>query len=401
MLRVVTPFVACVFVRDKSPSPMIYCESATNELPLFAIPFLKCPSIVSSQKLDSHSCHSSSPSRHNEMSLLATNERPLSCTCLPKLLADEPSGPNGSQQSLAIDECDELVADETVLSTSCPLPRSTCLHAADTHTFSANLTERLNDYYAYRVERKKSLTPYRGAARTDGPSVDVPDFGRWPKSAARPPAKLTPHFKGLGGPHAAAPKPKHFPIAAVGHTDDTLFPMSMPPIVVTGSSSQASLVDDAHAARRASALTASTNSIASDTVNNPHMPHLNYVHTHNSDTTQATQTSTRRPRHSIAGQMGFFKIMDIAGGFSRKMATSTNSLFSTAVISGSSSAPNLHQIHTASPSGRLPRFFLFRGARVDGAHSAAGWSAREPSTRSAANVTLDGCSFRAFLPTQL
>lgn len=33
------------------------------------------------------------------------------------------------------------------------------------------------------------------------------------------------------------------------------------------------------------------------------------------------------------------------------MATSTNSLFSTAVISGSSSAPNLHQINSTSPSG--------------------------------------------------
>ncbi|XP_031625393.1 inositol hexakisphosphate and diphosphoinositol-pentakisphosphate kinase isoform X8 [Contarinia nasturtii] len=69
------------------------------------------------------------------------------------------------------------------------------------------------------------------------------------------------------------------------------------------------------------------------------------------DGTQSTQCSTKKQaRHSIPNQMGFFKIMDIAGGFSRKMATSTNSLFSTAVISGSSSAPNLHQINTASPS---------------------------------------------------
>lgn len=51
--------------------------------------------------------------------------------------------------------------------------------------------------------------------------------------------------------------------------------------------------------------------------------------------------------------MGLFKIMDIAGGFSRKMTMSTNSLFSTAVISGSSSAPNLRDMipNTASPSG--------------------------------------------------
>ncbi|XP_058442888.1 inositol hexakisphosphate and diphosphoinositol-pentakisphosphate kinase 2 isoform X14 [Malaya genurostris] len=60
-------------------------------------------------------------------------------------------------------------------------------------------------------------------------------------------------------------------------------------------------------------------------------------------------TAVRRQRHSIAGQMSYFKML---GGFGKKMATSTNSLFSTAVISGSSSAPNLRDMipSTASPS---------------------------------------------------
>ncbi|KFB40189.1 AGAP000926-PB-like protein [Anopheles sinensis] len=64
----------------------------------------------------------------------------------------------------------------------------------------------------------------------------------------------------------------------------------------------------------------------------------------------ASATSVRRQRHSIAGQMSYFKML---GTFSKKMATSTNSLFSTAVISGSSSAPNLRDMipSTASPSG--------------------------------------------------
>uniref|UniRef100_A0A182NVE5 Uncharacterized protein n=1 Tax=Anopheles dirus TaxID=7168 RepID=A0A182NVE5_9DIPT len=64
----------------------------------------------------------------------------------------------------------------------------------------------------------------------------------------------------------------------------------------------------------------------------------------------ATATTVRRQRHSIAGQMSYFKML---GTFSKKMATSTNSLFSTAVISGSSSAPNLRDMipSTASPSG--------------------------------------------------
>ncbi|XP_063706577.1 inositol hexakisphosphate and diphosphoinositol-pentakisphosphate kinase isoform X3 [Culicoides brevitarsis] len=68
--------------------------------------------------------------------------------------------------------------------------------------------------------------------------------------------------------------------------------------------------------------------------------------------TDSPQSGTRRQRHSIAsGQMGVFKSL----GFSRKMAASTNSLFSTAVISGSSSAPNLRDMipSTATPSGKV------------------------------------------------
>uniref|UniRef100_A0A1Q3FFX5 Inositol hexakisphosphate and diphosphoinositol-pentakisphosphate kinase n=1 Tax=Culex tarsalis TaxID=7177 RepID=A0A1Q3FFX5_CULTA len=63
----------------------------------------------------------------------------------------------------------------------------------------------------------------------------------------------------------------------------------------------------------------------------------------------SSSTTQRRQRHSIAGQMSYFKML---GGFGKKMATSTNSLFSTAVISGSSSAPNLRDMipSTASPS---------------------------------------------------
>ncbi|XP_055589613.1 inositol hexakisphosphate and diphosphoinositol-pentakisphosphate kinase isoform X2 [Uranotaenia lowii] len=70
-----------------------------------------------------------------------------------------------------------------------------------------------------------------------------------------------------------------------------------------------------------------------------------------SSTAGGSGTAVRRQRHSIAGQMSYFKML---GGFGKKMATSTNSLFSTAVISGSSSAPNLRDMipNTASPSGK-------------------------------------------------
>nr|CAD7256131.1 unnamed protein product [Timema shepardi] len=80
------------------------------------------------------------------------------------------------------------------------------------------------------------------------------------------------------------------------------------------------------------------------------------------DVKKEDSTVTRRHRHSISGQMSYLKMLGFGvapgGGLvvqqHRKMnsAGSTNSLFSTAVISGSSSAPNLRDIipNTASVS---------------------------------------------------
>lgn len=66
----------------------------------------------------------------------------------------------------------------------------------------------------------------------------------------------------------------------------------------------------------------------------------------------------KRHRHSIAGQMSYFKMLGFGYGgplaFKKLAGGSTNSLFSTAVISGSSSAPNLRDMipNTASASGK-------------------------------------------------
>lgn len=67
--------------------------------------------------------------------------------------------------------------------------------------------------------------------------------------------------------------------------------------------------------------------------------------------------ATKRHRHSISGQMSYFKVMGLSygmPGLKKMVAGSTNSLFSTAVISGSSSAPNLRDMipSTASGSGK-------------------------------------------------
>ncbi|XP_019865972.2 inositol hexakisphosphate and diphosphoinositol-pentakisphosphate kinase isoform X2 [Aethina tumida] len=62
----------------------------------------------------------------------------------------------------------------------------------------------------------------------------------------------------------------------------------------------------------------------------------------------------RRHRHSIAGQMSYFKMLGFGCGgplgIKKLIGGSTNSLFSTAVISGSSSAPNLRDMITSTAS---------------------------------------------------
>lgn len=74
-------------------------------------------------------------------------------------------------------------------------------------------------------------------------------------------------------------------------------------------------------------------------------------------TSSSSSVSSRRQRHSIAGQMSYMKMLGF-GGFSKKMTTSSNSLFSTAVITGSSSAPNLRDMIPVSSSGKFIFMFI-------------------------------------------
>lgn len=88
-------------------------------------------------------------------------------------------------------------------------------------------------------------------------------------------------------------------------------------------------------------------------INNTTIPHKKIVKIHNPELPNSSNSTVRRQRHSIAGQMNYFKFLGF-GGFNKKINNSANSLFSTAVISGSSSAPNLRDIISntiSSPSG--------------------------------------------------
>ncbi|XP_044737753.1 inositol hexakisphosphate and diphosphoinositol-pentakisphosphate kinase isoform X2 [Chrysoperla carnea] len=102
----------------------------------------------------------------------------------------------------------------------------------------------------------------------------------------------------------------------------------------------------------------SSNRVKNVLSNNNVVPKTSDVtNTETGASTGTTAINVRRHRHSIAGQMSYFKMLGFGFGggplgFKKIGAGSTNSLFSTAVISGSSSAPNLRDMipNTASAS---------------------------------------------------
>ena len=70
--------------------------------------------------------------------------------------------------------------------------------------------------------------------------------------------------------------------------------------------------------------------------------------------------TARRHRHSISGQMSYFKLLGY--NINKKLTGSANSLFSTAVISGSSSAPNLKDMvppHASAVAGESLLLLFF------------------------------------------
>lgn len=94
-------------------------------------------------------------------------------------------------------------------------------------------------------------------------------------------------------------------------------------------------------------------------------PLRSFSHPNPTTTNSEISSSNKRHRHSIAGQTSYFKMLGFScgGPLSIKKLTdgSTNSLFSTAVISGSSSAPNLRDMipTTANASGNNYMLLLY------------------------------------------
>ncbi|XP_055914305.1 inositol hexakisphosphate and diphosphoinositol-pentakisphosphate kinase isoform X15 [Eupeodes corollae] len=275
-------------------------DSSTNELPLSEIDFSKNPctpeSIPQKHPLAVDDIDETSGLRYYrkrnspKISPLATNERPLSYTCLTSLSCSDNINflPDGSSfrsrsnvtsiQSLGTDNC-TLASPSSdpceVVQLSCSAPA-----AILTHDIECEVPAIIADIPIVHAEDFDSIPPlkvFESVAAPDPPLLTKP-----PKSQAGGSKRLTRHLS---------------------HDD---YPL---------------LNDNA------------------------------------TSTSSSSSASSRRQRHSIAGQMTYMKMLGF-GGFGKKMATSTNSLFSTAVISGSSSAPNLRDMipSTATPSAVLEGF---------------------------------------------
>lgn len=295
-------------------------DSATNELPLTAINFSQNPVTPESILHEPHDYLLNF--NLLRMSLLATNERPLSCTCLPQVINAEPilgrvvssfgGVPSRPIRLTKIYKTEKMRRNSWSAEYLMQMGNNSSIRPV---VFAPILCQTLSSDHLF-----DELVYLRTS----------PDFQLATKCTL--PKKSSPN------------------------RNDTTYSDCIPPIQIFDFDpieTKISAVTCSSLATNTSntpTITSSTNFV------NPTIPHPTNIVKHNPDTTSSSssQSSTvRRQRHSIAGQMSYFKMLGF-GGFSKKMATSTNSLFSTAVISGSSSAPNLRDMipNTASPSGK-------------------------------------------------
>lgn len=351
-------------------------ESATNELPLTAIKFVSSPLSPTDNRFDDSNHHDTLWTMYRidvrpRISLLATNERPLSCLCIPQAIIQEQSPQKPTEKlgnrfpstnSLSTTASVSATPDKIIKlklwrqntypqfdqtdsmalafrDNRLPVADSRLSFAAATPLSSLSsmqsnqTTNQINDQPNIIV---KVLPKSQLIATNILPRILIPTSSLLSIACA---ATATTTITTTLTSTAAT---------MVTDTNNTTHNLSlitakMPPIPSTKPIKFLSITNT---------LTTTTTTTATTTT--AIIPHP-YIVKHNSDTTPNSSNSSavRRQRHSIAGQMSYFKMLGF-GGYSKKMATSTNSLFSTAVISGSSSAPNLRDMIpcTASSSGK-------------------------------------------------
>ncbi|XP_055685084.1 inositol hexakisphosphate and diphosphoinositol-pentakisphosphate kinase isoform X5 [Lutzomyia longipalpis] len=366
-------------------TPLYDINSATNELPLSAISFKSNPTSpeVGESVEDEPPLYSLRPLSGSRISLMATNERPLSCMCLHRLSGRDVETPDAAEGI-------------TILRRSTLHNPVTSMVELDVGRDGLGGALVVNDTDGNGGEEEKRransaparLCPcMRDAAISSAVVNDdnnllpriLIDSPRDPPTTQHSTAENLYHElhmtnNGNNNNHNNNNNinnnnnqiPSHLIKSISDGLINTTLMAYEDSAVVDDATQHTQCVDvmrkrcnDTNAKSHHGVITnVSTSLSTTPTFNHNHAS--TKTQQHNSDITATTtaassvQTSStntvRRQRHSIAGQMSYFKMLGF-GGFSKKMA-STNSLFSTAVISGSSSAPNLRDMipSTASPS---------------------------------------------------
>lgn len=397
-------------------------DSATNELPLSAINFR---ANTATRRLSGGSVLLNSPDvgsgpqqlsaleqifetilllpeivKHSRISLMATNERPLSCsTCLfgPLSTSNSLNNLSGGRRSSLLNTIDEeslsvaLTADHLTgivgggdcesdkrslaRSTSAPELYSKAL-ISDSVTFelasAVGTPEAAADSIVTQQQPPLTLRAlrFRGNKSMSVDATAVPvvsgggvDESKRAASASVSSLLLLDHIKSSSFLAHILLEP------TLCHELATNPPVDYAPLLATD---QVIVEEDSSPNPKGLSLSIKSPSSPSpvdDTVgppcnaasinlcrrNRPNLPNVELLPSNNTSSTTAPSTTTtttaRRPRHSFAGQMSYSKLWGF-GGKKMPTTTSTNSLFSTAVISGSSSAPNLRDmIQNANTTG--------------------------------------------------
>lgn len=303
-------------------------ETSTNELPLSDIDFSLnplTPDIIvfdNSHIEDSHMPTSGFllPEQHHKISPLATNERPLSCTCLAALIPEENSFSalnNPIESDLSYNSQASSANLEALSNLSASAPSLVVLtEISDAEVRDLHLTAAIKGYALSNIPYIKPLTILRRRSQSqenllNEQNTNLNDNKIIDHNAIQCTC-VTSSFRSSSKAYVQQSSSKTNTLTHYINKNDKLKSFK-------------------HTNNKQSSETATVTSAASS----------------------SSSTSSRRQRHSIAGQMSYMKMLGF-GGFGRKSANSTNSLFSTAVISGSSSAPNLRDMipTSATVSGK-------------------------------------------------
>lgn len=307
-------------------------EASTNELPLSEIDFSLnplSPDIIvfdNSHIEDSHlpTAGFLCPEQHHKISPLATNERPLSCTCLAALIPDESSFlalDDPSDNNLTHISRGSTANLEALSNLSASAPSLVVLtEISDDEVKGLCLTVPVRSYEISDIGYIKPLAIYRRRSQSQenllkNNLVTFNDkaVSSDPCNADQCTCVTSSRFSNSSKAYSKQSSSKTNTLTHYVNNNDKLKTFK-------------------HTNNKKSSENATVASAASS----------------------SSSTSSRRQRHSIAGQMSYMKMLGF-GGFGKKTATSTNSLFSTAVISGSSSAPNLRDMipSSATVSGKF------------------------------------------------